>query len=71
MGCFDSVRVRCPSCGEKVEFQSKAGNCWLAEFTLETAPKRIKFDLVDKSVVCRCGAVVTIRGETFLRVEAA
>lgn len=32
MGCFDSVLVRCPQCGEDVEFQSKSGPCSLAVY---------------------------------------
>lgn len=36
MSCFDSVWVNCPRCGKQVEFQSKAGECNLHDYTLET-----------------------------------
>jgi hypothetical protein len=35
MGCFDAVLVKCPLCGCKVEFQSKAGGCTLSTYDLD------------------------------------
>lgn len=38
MGCYDTVIVPCPACGERVEFQSKSGPCTLEVFELTDAP---------------------------------
>ena len=56
MGMFDSVMVRCPICSGKIEFQSKAGACVLAEFDPTEAPEEIVADLDGEREVCRnCG----------------
>lgn len=38
MGLFDRVWVPCPKCGEKADFQSKAGDPDLRDYTLDDAP---------------------------------
>lgn len=38
MGCYDTVNVPCPKCGERVGFQSKSGECLLEEYPLESCP---------------------------------
>lgn len=69
MGLFDSVYVKC-KCGEDIEFQSKAGESYMASYTLENAPNAIKGDLVDRSESCqKCGEPTTIRGHFHLYVE--
>lgn len=45
MEMFDSVLVPCPSCGTKVEAQSKSGPCVLATFDMETAPAEVLADV--------------------------
>lgn len=45
MGCFDSVRVPCPKCGEKVDFQTKSGPCFMLEFDLDDAPDDVLLDV--------------------------
>lgn len=60
MGMFDSVWAECPKCHRQVEFQSKAGNCLLEDYTLDKVPLIIADDLVGKSRHCECGAVCTI-----------
>ena len=47
MGMFDLLIVNCPNCGKKVELQSKAWNCTLDSYTLETAPLPILADFID------------------------
>ena len=32
MGMFDSLYVKCPECGAKLEFQTKSGPCALLEY---------------------------------------
>lgn len=60
MGMFDSVYVKCPKCGQDVEFQSKGGDCILAEFTdLNNIPVDVASDL-NESEFCDCGHVVCI-----------
>jgi len=62
MGLFDSVYVDCPACGTKVQFQSKAGECAMLEYTLFDCPPAIAGDLLGKREVCRCGQGVEIAG---------
>lgn len=45
MGCFDTVLVPCPTCGENAKFQSKGGACRMRTFTLETAPDDVMTDV--------------------------
>lgn len=45
MGMFDTVFVPCPSCGTKVACQSKGGDCFLAEYTLEDCPQDVLGDI--------------------------
>jgi hypothetical protein len=58
MGMFDSVMVPCPRCGTRHEFQSKSGECTLAEFLLENAPDDVLegIDDVRLHTCTRCGA---------------
>ena len=41
MGMYDTVRVPCPKCGTREDFQSKSGECNLDVFPLEKAPKSV------------------------------
>jgi hypothetical protein len=68
MGMFDSLYVDC-SCGKKVEFQSKAGDCTLARYTISDCPDAIAGDLIDKTEWCNCGKSLTLRGAVVLLVE--
>lgn len=38
MGCFDTIFVPCPDCGQKEEAQTKAGDCSMKIYKLEDAP---------------------------------
>ena len=61
MGCFDSVVVECPDCHEKVEFQSKAGDCILAVYDNRYVPENIAKDLNRQCKNCEnCGKVITL-----------
>ena len=56
MGMFDSVMVPCPTCGNKVEFQTKAGDCLMNTFGLDDAPGNILRDIVNDPEYCAgCG----------------
>ena len=59
MGMFDSVLVICSICGTKVEFQSKAGECLLREYTPENTPPEISLNLRGETEICpTCGCEV-------------
>lgn len=42
---FDSVKGKCPHCGEEVELQSKSGKCLLAMYDVRKVPIEIAQDL--------------------------
>jgi hypothetical protein len=48
MGMFDRLWLDCPSCDQLTEFQSKWGECTLADFTLENAPLAVVADAHDE-----------------------
>lgn len=61
MGMFDSVFAACPSCGELVEFQSKAGPCDLKRYLASSVPAVIAMDLMGERENCRkCGGTVSL-----------
>jgi hypothetical protein len=45
MGMYDTVIVPCPKCQTKTEFQTKSGECTLAEYTLEDVPEDVLGDI--------------------------
>jgi DNA-directed RNA polymerase subunit RPC12/RpoP len=45
VGCFDTVMVPCPSCGEKYQAQSKSGPCKLVTYELTEAPGDVLDDV--------------------------
>jgi hypothetical protein len=53
MGMFDSIYVRCPTCNERTELQSKAGVCELKIYTLDSAPPEILVDLDKRTYRCK------------------
>ena len=58
MGLFDSVYAGCPSCGAKVEFQTKADEApYMNNYTLEDAPAHLLIDVLNDPHYCeKCGA---------------
>jgi hypothetical protein len=59
MGCYDTVLVPCPKCGEMEDFQSKGGDCFLAVYDLDKAPVEVLSDVNRHApVTCeKCGTV--------------
>jgi hypothetical protein len=56
MGMYDTVMVKCPSCGKKNEFQSKGGDCLLSVYTLKICPDDVLSDVNRHAPYeCRCG----------------
>lgn len=45
MGMFDSLFVNCPHCGAVNEFQSKAGECILGAYRINSVPVAIAAEL--------------------------
>lgn len=45
MGVYDTVLVKCPSCGAEMQFQTKSGPCTLGEYLLHTAPEDVMNDV--------------------------
>jgi len=45
MGCYDTVEVPCPECGKVEYFQSKGGDCRMANYTLDYAPNDVLDDI--------------------------
>lgn len=58
---FDRIWVSCPNCKTDVEFQSKAGECSLKDYTLDDAPPEIKLDIVGDERLCECDTLVEIK----------
>ena len=59
MGMFDSVYVKCPNCGEDIEFQSKAVECQCKSYNQNKVPTIIAFDLEGDVEICdHCGTEV-------------
>ena len=67
MGMFDSVMITCPSCGKKLEFQSKAGDCTLATYEQDKVPIEIAYDIGLDVERCECGAYVGVMRDTEIR----
>jgi len=53
MGMFDSILFDCPNCGNKIEDQSKAGDCNLDYYNQDEAPAIIAADCLGDRVVCQ------------------
>ena len=69
MGMFDTVWTECPSCGRQIDWQSKAGECTLTEYTLKDIPAEIALDLNNDTRNCKCGAVVVFRTASWVYSE--
>lgn len=62
MGMFDSVYATCPKCNKEVEFQSKAGECLLNRYSVDSVPPEIARSIDGDSEACeKCGEVLTIK----------
>lgn len=62
MGMFDTVRFKCPNCGEFVEYQSKAGRCMLNLYDEDAVPPEIARDLHGDIDDCyHCGQEMVLK----------
>ena len=70
MGMFDSVMVKCPECGEEIEFQSKAGECLCEVYPEENVPVVVAADISGEKCVChKCQTPFTIFTELVSHVR--
>lgn len=65
MGCFDTVIVPCPECGNDVECQSKGGSCSLQVFSLHDAPLDVMSDVNRHAphLCTKCGHTFSVSGK--------
>ena len=63
MGCFDTVKVPCPRCGSIAYFQSKGGDCVLAEYDLDDCPADVMSDVNRHAPYScdNCGALFSVK----------
>ena len=56
MGMFDTIWAKCPKCGEDLGFQTKSGDCILANYELGEAPDDVMANVNRHSPLeCDCG----------------
>ena len=61
MGLFNRIWVDCPDCGSSVEFQSKSGDCTLADYHISHMPTTDLAGIIGDVEECRsCGNTVSI-----------
>ena len=66
MGCFDTVKFKCPNCGANMEEQSKAGDCYLKDYNMHSVPIVIAEDLSGESITCpECTNVFIMSNELY------
>jgi hypothetical protein len=53
MGCYETIMIPCPRCGERYPAQSKSGPCEMETYTLEEAPNDVVDD-VNRHAPFRC-----------------
>lgn len=69
MGMFNSIYVKCPECGERVEFQTKSGSCLLCTWNLEDAPNREVEGILGDVLKCKCGHSVRVDDEPEVKIR--
>ena len=67
---FDTLMVACPDCGKMIEFQSKAGDCILAEYDVNNVPDEIAVDVKDDISSCECGKKVKLHVQVIKVITA-
>lgn len=60
MGVFDSVFVRCPRCGDTLEFQSKEYCASQNVFGAQSVPLNVAEGVDGDVKTCNCGARVKV-----------
>lgn len=67
MGCYDTVIVKCPQCGEPESFQSKSGLCCFDAYSLDECPADILLDVSRHAPYScyKCGTKFWVEYETY------
>lgn len=52
---FDILCVKCPNCGNELEFQSKSGYCELEVYTKSNLPPEVAWGMNGDIIKCDCG----------------
>ena len=66
MGTPDVVSGKCPSCGQKVYFQTKSGPNDMSVFPLKTAPEDVMVDVNRHSpIACECGELLVVVNSSY------
>ena len=69
MGMFDRVWIKCPECKEDIEFQSKGGECCLADYDITNIPPAIAGDIDGDVSLCHsCGYAARINVQCVVQV---
>jgi hypothetical protein len=69
MGVFDSIYIKCPKCDSDVEFQTKSGDCTLAEYRY-IVPYELAKSIEADTERCECGEVVYPKlTDIYIKVE--
>ena len=56
MGMYDIIWAKCPNCNEDLDFQTKGGECYLANYELDNAPDDAMSNVNRHSPLeCKCG----------------
>lgn len=71
MGCYDTVVIRCPKCGEPHYEQTKEGACLLREFPQESVPIDIAVAFNEATILCYCGHIINIEFKGMLPENVA
>ena len=60
MGCFDHVYFDCPNCGDKIEAQSKGGDCLFNTYSPDAVPVNVasQLDIYNR---CKCGKAYKVK----------
>ena len=72
MGMFDTVWVNCPKCNEENGFQSKSGDCILANYTLDDCPDDVLQNINRHSPMecdCGCKYEIDIINKTIIEIK--
>lgn len=64
MGCFNTVLIDCPHCGEEIEEQSKSGSCLMESYKLDSAKAPDLMAVSNVPIECyHCGGKLIVKSD--------